>query len=101
MESEKLAGILINHSLWLSDPAKGERANLMEANLTGANLDFSSFPLWCGSLGIKTEDTRLLKQLAYHLCSFDCEEVEYQLFRKALLPFANQFHRVEECGELR
>jgi hypothetical protein len=41
-------------------------ANLEGADLRGANLDFSCWPLWCGSLGVKG-DAALVGQLAYHL----------------------------------
>ena len=41
-------------------------ANLWGANLQGANLDFSCWPLWCGSFGVKLDDDQI-GQLAYHL----------------------------------
>ena len=74
-------------------------ANLRGANLSGADLDYSCWPLWCGSLKVKT-DKRLACQLAYHLCSMQCDDEEYIKMRNSILDFANQFHRVEECGRL-
>lgn len=74
-------------------------ANLCGANLCGANIDYACWPLWCGSLGVKM-DVRIARQLAYHLCALDCDDPEYIKSRDALLPFANQFHRVQECGIL-
>ena len=74
-------------------------ANLSEANLREANLDFSCWPLWCGGLKVKI-DKRLACQLAYHLCSMQCEDEEYIKMRNSILCFANQFHRVSECGKL-
>lgn len=74
-------------------------ANLRRTNLSGANLDYSCWPLWCGSLKVKT-DKHLACQLAYHLCSMRCEDEEYIKMRNSILSFANQFHRVEECGRL-
>ena len=74
-------------------------ANLSEANLRGADLDYSCYPLWCGSLHLKA-DKRLACQLAYHLCSMQCDDAEYIKMRNSILGFANQFHRVDECGEL-
>ena len=84
-------------------------ANLMEANLrdtnlintdlSGADLDYSCYPLWCGSLHIKA-DKRLACQLAYHLCSLQCDDADYIKMRNSILEFANQFHRVNECGKL-
>ena len=74
-------------------------ANLREADLRGANIDYACWPLWCGSLGVKV-DVSIARQLAYHLCALDCDDPEYIKARNALLPFANQFHRVQECGIL-
>ena len=74
-------------------------ANLRGANLKGADLDYSCYPLWCGSLHIKA-DKRLACQLAYHLCSLQCDDADYIKMRNSILEFANQFHRVNECGKL-
>lgn len=74
-------------------------ANLHRANLCGANLDFSCWPLWCGSLDV-TVDKRIAAQLAYHFCRVRCDDPEVQAAQKALAPLANQFHRVEECGRV-
>ena len=74
-------------------------ANLCGANLCGANLDFSCWPLWCGSLDV-TVDKRIAAQLAYHFCRVRCDDPEVQAAQKALAPLANQFHRVEECGRI-
>ena len=74
-------------------------ANLTGANLNGADLDYSCYPLWCGSLHIKA-DKRLACQLAYHLCSLQCDDADYIKMRNSILDFANQFHRVCECGKL-
>ena len=75
-------------------------ADLRYADLRGANIDFSCYPLWCGSLGLKA-DKRLACQLAYHLCSMQCDDAEYIKMRNSILGFANKFHRVDECGELK
>ena len=74
-------------------------ANLREANLHGANLDYSCWPLWCGSLDVKV-DARIARQLAYHFCRLDCDDPEYLEARKAIAKFANGFHRVDECGRI-
>ena len=74
-------------------------ANLKGADLRGANIDFSCYPLWCGSLGLKA-DKRLACQLAYHLCSMQCDDTEFVKMRNSVLSFANQFHRADECGVL-
>ena len=75
-------------------------ADLRGANLRGADLDYSCYPLWCGSLHLKA-DKRLACQLAYHLCSMQCDDADYIKMRNSILGFANQFHRVDECGELK
>ena len=74
-------------------------ANLRRADLRGADLDFSCWPLWCGSLAVKV-CKRIAVQLAYHFCNLDCDDPEYIAARNAILDFANQFHRVDECGKL-
>ena len=114
MEKEQLAKILHWHQLWLEDKEGGERAdlcwvdlceadlrgvNLRGADLCGANLDYSCWPLWCGSLDV-TVDKRIAAQLAYHFCRVRCDDPEVQAAQKALAPLANQFHRVEECGRI-
>lgn len=76
-------------------------ADLGEAYLTGADLDYSCLPLWCGSLSAHFDD-RQLKQIAYHLVKAGLqsknasEETKTEL--RKLIPFANGFHRAEECG---
>ena len=75
-------------------------ANLRGADLRGANLDYSCYPLWCGSLHLKA-NKRLACQLAYHLCSMQCDDADYVKMRNSILGFANQFHQVDECGELK
>ena len=67
-------------------------ADLTGADLTEANLDFSAWPLWCGSLGVKC-NARLARQLAYHLCALDCDDPEFLRVREACLEFANKIHR--------
>lgn len=84
-------------------------ANLTGADLTGANLryadlDYSCLPLWCGSLEAHFDDRQLV-QIAYHLVKAGLqsknasEETKNQLSK--LIDFANKFHRVDECGEIK
>ena len=76
-------------------------ADLSDAQLGGADLDYSCLPLWCGSLSANFDD-RQLKQIAYHLVKAGLqsknasEETKTEL--RKLIPFANGFHRAEECG---
>ena len=72
------------------------KANLSEADLRGANLDYSSWPLWCGSLRAIIDD-KIEAQLLYHLISVSNHR---GLFTQAQLDFANKFHRVGEIPKL-
>ena len=109
MTSEDLKTILDKHKKWLNYERGGEQADLRwidlynaylrKADLRGANIDYSCWPLWCGSLDVKV-DARIARQLAYHFCRLDCDDPEYQAARRALADFANGFHRVEECGRI-
>jgi len=74
-------------------------AFLQGANIIGADIDFCCLPLSCGGLEWHI-DKHTARQLAYHFCSMRCDEVEYIKLRDIMLPFANQFHRVDECGVL-
>ena len=103
MEREELEKILEEHKEWI-DGKGGKRADLSGtdlrgANLSEANLDFSTLPLWCGSLKM-TVDKRIAAQIAYHFCRLACDDAEFLEARNSILKFANQFHRVNECGVL-
>ena len=74
-------------------------ADLWGADLRGADLDYACWPLWCGSIGAKI-DKHIWCQLAYHLCAVEINDPDCIHYRNMLLPIANHFHRVEECGEL-
>lgn len=100
MEEKQLKDVLELHRKWLNGEPGGERANLRGAVLRGANLDYSCWPLWCASLGVKV-CKRIAAQLAYHFCRLDCDDPEVVAAQNALIPLANQFHRVGECGRLK
>ena len=114
MEQKELDEILQLHKMWLNGEEGGKCANLRDADLRGADLqdaalrganlrdadlDYSCWPLWCGSLDVKV-DRRIAAQLAYHFCRLDCDDPDYIAARNAIIHFANEFHRVEECGWL-
>ena len=114
MTQNELNEILIAHKAWFEGKPEGHKADLRGvnlwradlreadlrvANLRGANLDYSCWPLWCGSLDVKV-DARIAAQLAYHFCRLDCDDPDYIAARNAILDFANTFHRVKECGKL-
>jgi hypothetical protein len=125
---EELEQFLRKHKLWLKDDPDGERADLSGAdlswanlsgadlrgadlsgadlswaNLRGADLDRSVLPLWCGSLRANFDDKQLT-QIAYHLVKAGLnstnasDETKTELAK--LIDFANNFHRVEECGKI-
>ena len=81
-----------------------QRANLQRANLRDANLDFSVWPLWCGSIGAIV-DSRIQRQLLYHAYATDnpeqdadiAELFQSELFRRVIA----KFHRFGECGGFR
>ena len=92
-----LKGAVLNGAILNGADLRG--ADLRGTDLRGADLDYSCYPLWCGSLHLKA-DKRLTCQLAYHLCSLQCDDADYIKMRNSILDFANQFHRVNECGKL-
>ena len=92
-----LKGAVLNGAILNGADLRG--ADLRGTDLRGADLDYSCYPLWCGSLHLKA-DKRLACQLAYHLCSLQCDDADYIKMRNSILDFANQFHRVNECGKL-
>jgi uncharacterized protein YjbI with pentapeptide repeats len=74
-------------------------ADLSGANLRGADLDFSCWPLWCGSIGVIV-DAKLARQLAAHFCAVECNDPKYIKARAAIMDFAKLSHRAFECGLL-
>jgi uncharacterized protein YjbI with pentapeptide repeats len=74
-------------------------ADLEWANLIGAHIDYSAWPLWCGSNNVKV-DARIAAQLAAHFCALDCHDTGYIAARAAILDFAKTSHRAEELGLL-
>lgn len=124
MEEKQLENVLKLHQKWMNNEPDGKRANLWGANLReanlreanlreanlweadlrradlrGADLDYSCWPLWCGSLDVRV-CKRIAAQLAYHFCRLDCDDPEVIAAQNAIIPLANQFHRVDECGKL-
>ena len=113
MDKEKLDKIIADHELWLDNEggcranlcdanlydANLRDANLCDANLCDANLDFSCWPLWCGSIGVKI-DSKISRQLVYHaLCNLP--EEDRKEFIDNPFAYANKFHRVGEVNKLK
>lgn len=80
-------------------------ANLRKANLQDTNIDYSAWPLWCGSLNAHVDD-RIAVQLLYHTLSvvqhspYVSEDIKRALLTPDVVEVANRFHHVDECGEL-
>ena len=80
-------------------------ADLSDANLRSADLDFSAFPLWCGGLNVNIDDKQAT-QLLYHLVKNvlysknTSAEMKKLCKLKSIIKKANEFHRVNECGEI-
>ena len=106
MNKEKLNKILDNHKLWLrTNGEQGEKADLRGADLREADLDYSSLPLACKGLDIHIDD-RLAIQHLYHLVrnvqysKNTSAEMKKLCMLEAIVKKANEFHRVDECGEI-
>lgn len=56
MTQNELNEILVAHKAWLEGKPEGRKANLWKADLREANIDYSCWPLWCGSLSVKVEN---------------------------------------------
>ncbi len=101
----KLSDILKQHASWLAEPAGEEEhtpANLRNADLRGADLrnadiDFSCWPLWCGSNNVKV-DVKIAAQLAAHFCALDCDDPAFLDAREKLLAFARKSHRASDLN---
>jgi hypothetical protein len=67
-------------------------ANLEKADLRGADLDFSCWPLWCGTKGVVV-DSRILAQLCAHVCALTCDDPDAKAAQDAVREFARKSHR--------
>jgi len=95
LKGASLDGALLDGALLKGALLKG--ASLNYASLKGANIDYSCWPLWCGSKGIKV-DKRIAAQLAAHFCALECDDPAYKKARKAILDFAMTSHRAGDLG---
>ena len=97
-----LFGAKLNHADLCEADLFG--ADLRKADLRGANLDYSCWPIWCGSLSIRI-DAKIAAQLLYHALrameGVEDDEVRAVRNNPANIELANRFHRVGECGRLK
>lgn len=121
MKQEELNEVIRLHSMWLNGEKGGkradmrgadmrgadmQRADMQGADMQGADIDYSAWPLWCGSLKAYVDD-RIAIQLLYHTLSvvqyspYVSEDVKRTLLTQDVVDAANRFHRVDECGKLK
>ena len=99
LQGADLRGALLQHS-----NLRG--AGLRHCDLRGADLDYASWPLWCGSLKAYVDD-RIAIQLLYHTLSvvqhspYVSDEVKAKLLTPEIVSLANRFHRVGECMKIK
>ena len=99
LEDSKLQGAILRGAIL-------EDSKLQGTDLRGTDLDYASWPLWCGSLKAYVDD-RIAIQLLYHTLSvvqhspYVSEDVKKALLSAENVRIANRFHRVGECGEIK
>ena len=72
-------------------------ANLQGADLRDADLDFSCWPLWCGSKKVKVS-IEFVYQLCAHIVVLECGSKVFPVVKKLLMPFAKKFKRWDELS---
>jgi len=72
-------------------------ANLRGANLQQADLDFSVWPLWCGSNGVIV-DIKIVRQLLAHVACLTCDDPEFEEVKALIMPYAKKSHRAADLG---
>jgi len=82
-------------NLWGADLRRADLrgADLRRADLTNVDLDFSCWPLWCGSFDVKVS-MRHVYQLCYHICRLRNSSKTFRVIKTLLKPYANRFHRI-------
>jgi uncharacterized protein YjbI with pentapeptide repeats len=76
MRGADLSGADLSHACFTGCDLRGanlsrtklDHASFSGANIEGAKIDFTSWPLWCGSLNVKIDEQQAA-QLSYHLAS--------------------------------
>ena len=72
-------------------------ADLYGADLRGADLDYSCWPLWCGTKDM-TVDARIVAQLLAHVCALRCDDPAARAAQDAVRAFAQTSHRATDLG---
>jgi hypothetical protein len=102
LEGAYLAGADLTEAKLYRANLKG--ANLKLADLSKANIDYTCWPLWCGSLAV-TVDSKIASQLVYHAvraCQSVADDADVVAFCNdpIVTRLANRFHRADECGKI-
>lgn len=94
------------HQKWLDNKEGGLRADFSGENLSsiylrcadlrgvdlrGANLDYSSLPLWCGSKKMIV-DEKFIYQLLAHVYALQNESEEFKKIQETIKIFAEKSH---------
>ena len=104
LENSELQGADLRGALLQHSNLRG--AGLRHCDLRGADIDYASWPLWCGSLKAYVDD-RIAIQLLYHTLSvvqhspYVSEDVKKALLSAENVRIANRFHRIGECREIK
>ena len=104
LQNAKLRSAVLQHTDLRCTDLLG--ADLQYADMRGADIDYASWPLWCGSLEAHVDD-RIAIQLLYHTLSvvqhspYVSEDVKAKLLTPEIISLANRFHRALECGEIK
>ena len=72
-------------------------ADLSRADLRRADIDYSCWPLWCGSAGVRV-DRKIYLQLLAHLCAVDVDDEDCRVHQRASLELAVKSHRAKDLG---
>jgi len=72
-------------------------ANLRGADLHEANIDFSCWPLWCGSKDVRV-DLKIVYQLLAHVACLQCNDKEFEKIKNAIILYAEKSHRAKDLG---
>ena len=103
MRGSILSGSILSGSDLSGSDLRG--SNLRGSDMRGSDLDYSVWPLWCGSLKAHVDD-RIAIQLLYHTLSvvqhspYVSDELKRALLTPGNIDAANRFHHVGECGKL-
>ena len=99
MNADEIKAILVKHKKWQDNEKDGERANPHGADLQGADLDMSCWPLLCCSLHVGKCDDRLVEQLLFHLDALPMSKKWRKIINKIPLKYRRAF--AERRGDLR